>query len=127
MRSGYTAGMSEEKTYTGGCHCGKVRYTVKATLDSVISCNCSICSKKGYLLTFVPAEKFELLSGEDALKDYQFNKHVIHHLFCSNCGIQSFGWGTSPDGKKSYAVNARCLDGVDPATLKVEHVDGRSR
>ena len=118
---------TETKTYTGGCHCGRVRYEVTLALGQVISCNCSICSKKGHLLTFVGADQFQLLSGEDALTDYQFNKHAVHHLFCSTCGIQSFTWGTGADGQKMHSINVRCLDGVDPSALPVRHVDGRSR
>jgi hypothetical protein len=117
----------EEKTYTGGCHCGKVRYEVTTNLAPVVACNCSICSKKGYLLTFVPAEKFKLLSGEDSLTDYQFNKRVIHHLFCSTCGIQSFGRGTSRDGKDTRSINVRCLDDVDPKALDITEFDGKNR
>jgi hypothetical protein len=93
----------------------------------VKECNCSHCSKKGYLLHFVPAEAFTLLQGEDALSDYQFNKHVIHHLFCKTCGIGSFARGTGPGGKQLVALNARCLDGLDLAAVPRVAVDGRSR
>ena len=120
------AAMSEAQTYTGGCHCGKVRYEVKLSLGKVIACNCSICAKKAHLLTFVAPDAFSLKSGADSLTDYQFNKHVIHHLFCSTCGIQSFGRGTAPDGKEMIAVNARCLEGVDPSSLDVMQFDGKS-
>src|SRR5215469_2947690 len=112
--------MSEAKTYAGGCHCGKVRY--EATLDlekPVISCNCSMCGRVGSLLSFIPASEFKLLAGDDALTDYQFNKHVIHHLFCKVCGIKSFARGKGRDGSDVIAVNARCLDGVDPSGLNV--------
>ena len=116
----------ESKNYSGSCHCGKVRYEVQTDLASVIECNCSICSRAGYLLTFVPSEQFKLLSGEGAQADYQFNKHHIHHLFCTSCGIHSFATGTGPDGKPMYAVNVRCLEGVDKNTLQTKAVDGRS-
>lgn len=116
--------MSEARTYEGGCHCGKVRYTVKTDLAKVMDCNCSICSKKAYLLTFVQADAFELKSGQDSLTDYQFNRNVVHHQFCSTCGIQSFGWGEK-NGQKMYSVNVRCLDGVDLSGLTVTHVDGK--
>jgi hypothetical protein len=119
--------MSESKTYTGGCHCGKVRFEVTADMNRAISCNCSICSKKGYLLNFVPADAFKLSSGDDGLTDYQFNKKKIHHLFCSTCGIQSFARGTGPDGQKTYAVNVRCLDDMDLSKLTVTEFDGKSR
>ena len=114
------------KTHTGGCHCGKVRFQVELELDSVMNCNCSICSRRGHLLTFVPKERFELLSGEEALSDYQFGKHVIHHLFCSTCGIGAFGRGTGPNGQEMVAVNARCLDGVDLGALTIREFDGKS-
>jgi hypothetical protein len=118
--------MSNATTYTGGCHCGKVRYEVTTGLERVIACNCSICSKKAHLLTFVPATQFRLLSGEDALTDYQFNRKHIHHLFCSVCGIQSFSRGTNAEGQPTVSVNARCLDGVDPASLPITNYDGKS-
>ena len=57
-------------------------------------------------------DKFTLETGEDDLTDYQFNKHVIHHLFCKTCGIKSFARGNGPTGP-TVAINVRCLDGVD--------------
>ena len=111
---------------TGGCHCGAVRYEVDADLDQAIACNCSICLKKGSLLSFVPADRFRLLSGEDRLSDYQFNHRVIHHLFCSTCGIGSFGRGEMPDGSPMVGINVRCIDGIDLAAVQVTEFDGRS-
>jgi hypothetical protein len=116
-----------KQTYSGGCQCGKVRYEVALDLSApVISCNCSRCGRLGSLLSLAPAEDFTLQSGEGDLTDYQFNKHVIHHLFCTTCGIQSFARGKRPsDGADVVAVNARCLDGVDIDALEVKKVDGR--
>ena len=114
-------------TYSGGCQCGKVRYEVALELGEVIACNCSRCGRLGSLLAFAPAENFKLLCGEGAMTEYQFNKHAIHHLFCATCGIQSFARGKRPsDGANVVAVNARCLDGVEPESLKVKHVNGRA-
>jgi len=111
--------------HTGGCHCGRVRYEVEADIDEVMSCNCSLCQKRGYFLTFVPRSQFTLLSGEDAQTDYQFNKKVVHHLFCSTCGVSSFGTA-SGDHAETVVINARCLDDVDLDALTVKPVDGRS-
>lgn len=119
--------MPETKTYPGGCHCGKVRYEMRSDLTTIIACNCSICTKHGLVLTFVPEEAFKLLSGQDDLKDYQFAKKHIHHLFCTGCGVESFGRGATPDGKEMMAINVRCLDDVDFASLKPTPFDGRSR
>lgn len=120
--------MSELKSYQGGCHCGQVRYEVKLDLSQpAITCNCSICQKTGSMLSFTPVSQFTLRSGEAALTDYQFNKNVIHHLFCSKCGVRSFARGVGPDGSEMAAINVRCLDDLDLGTVKTMQFDGRSR
>lgn len=112
-------------SYNGSCHCGAVRYTVEADLSQpVISCNCSMCGRSGTLMSFVPLDKFTLQQGEDALTDYLFNKERVHHVFCKTCGIKSFARGVGPGGKEMAAVNVRCLEGVDPTTLQIKHIDG---
>jgi len=119
--------MSEPKSYSGGCQCGRVRYDVRLDLaQPVIACNCSMCGRAGTLLQFAPASGFTLKSGGESLTDYQFNKHVIHHLFCRVCGIKSFARGTGKDGP-TVAVNTRCLDDVEVGKLNVQQFDGRGR
>lgn len=117
--------MPETKTYTGGCHCGKVRYEVVTDLGKVVSCNCSRCSKLGWLLTFVPAQQFRLLSGGDNLTEYLFNTGKIRHLFCRDCGVESFARGQGPGGAEMAAVNVRCLDGVDLDSLTLTRFNRR--
>ena len=119
--------MGEARTYSGGCHCGKVRYEATTDLATVMSCNCSHCSKKGYLLTFIEPSAMKVLSGGDSQTEYQFNKHVIHHLFCGVCGVASYATGKKPDGKEMVAINVRCLDGVDLGSLTLTPFDGKSR
>jgi hypothetical protein len=119
--------MTDVTKRSGGCHCGAVRYEVETDLAQVMSCNCSICSKKGILWNFVPIEKFTLLSGEENLADYLFNKHVVHHLSCKTCGVESFARGQHPNGTYVAAINVRCLDGIELSELKLTPVDGRSR
>jgi hypothetical protein len=115
-------------THHGGCHCGAVRFHVDLDLDQpAITCNCSICARAGTMLAFAPTSAFVLEQGEANLTDYQFNKKVIHHLFCKTCGIKAFGRGVGPDGKEMVAVNVRCLDDVDLAKVPTHHFDGRSR
>jgi hypothetical protein len=118
--------MTEMKTYAGSCHCGKVRFEATTDLAKVTACNCSICGRAGWLLVFVPASQFTLLSGEEALTDYQFGKKHVHHPFCRECGVHAFSQGAGHGGEEMRAVNVRCLEGVDPGTLTVTHFDGRS-
>ena len=119
--------MAEAKTYEGGCHCGAVRYRAQIDLQGGISCNCSHCQKVGWLITFIPTEAFELVSGEDMLTDYRFNTGNIAHVFCKRCGIESFARGKTPSGNPMAAINLRCVDGIEPDELPVTKVNGRIR
>lgn len=109
----------------GSCHCGKVSFTVDTeTPKSAISCNCSHCRRKGFLLAFFPPDKFTLGSGENALKSYFFNTHKIEHQFCTNCGCEAFAQGSDREGKKMMAVNLRCVENIDLDALDIKHYDG---
>jgi hypothetical protein len=112
------------RTHTGGCHCGRVRFEVIAPAKlEVTDCNCSICSKYGYLHLIVPADRFKLLSGRESLSTYSFNTHVAKHFFCSTCGVKSFYIPRShPDG---ISVNARCLDSDTIESMSVTPFDGQ--
>ncbi len=114
------AGMTWKK---GGCHCGAVTFEVLAPDEvEVVDCNCSMCSKMGYLHLMVPKERFHLLSGADKSTTYQFNTKVAKHLFCSVCGIKSFYVPRShPDG---YSVNFRCLTPTDFRDVRITPFDG---
>jgi hypothetical protein len=111
-------------THSGGCHCGAVRFEVIAPAKITVSeCNCSICSKAGYLHLVVPAERFKLLAGSEILTTYTFNTRTAKHSFCSVCGIKSFYVPRShPDG---YSINARCLDSVTIEEMTVQPFNGR--
>ena len=110
----------------GSCHCGRVAFEVEGTPDSALSCNCSICQRKGSLLWFVPRDTLRLITPEESASTYEFNKHVIKHRFCPACGIHPYGEGTDPKGERIAAVNIRCLEGIDLASVPVNHFDGRS-
>jgi hypothetical protein len=112
--------------HTGSCHCGRLAFEVDGEFDQVMECNCSHCSRKGYLLWFVPRAQFRMQRGEGDGSTYTFNKHVIRHHFCPDCGCAPFASGVGPDGAETTAVNVRCLDNVDLAALKRVPVDGRS-
>ena len=112
------------QTYEGSCHCGRVRFRVTADLEGIAYCNCSVCTKKGFLHLIVPPEQFKLLSGEDALSTYRFNTGTAQHTFCRHCGIHAFYVPRSDPDK--IDVNVRCLDGVDPTTLTIGQFDGKN-
>jgi len=113
--------------YKGSCHCGKIAFEVEGELAGATACNCSICSRKGSLLWFVPRDKLHLLTSEEDAAVYTFNKHLIKHRFCPTCGIHPYGEGSDPKGTPMAAINIRCLEAIDLETVPVQHFDGRSR
>jgi hypothetical protein len=112
--------------YRGSCHCGKVAYDVEGDIKDVVSCNCSICARRGSLLWFTSRDRFELLRGEGELTNYTFNKHNIQHKFCKHCGVQSFAFGTDPKGNEMAAINVRCLENFEFENLPVKHFNGKA-
>ena len=113
-------------THTGSCHCGNVRFEVDGEIDGALSCNCSICQRKGSLLWFVPRERLRVTAGEDALSTYTFHMLVIRHRFCPTCGMHPYGEGVDPQGTAVAAINIRCLEDIALEAIPVQHYDGRS-
>ena len=112
--------------YKGSCHCGRVGIEVEGELGGAVSCNCSMCQRKGSLLWFVPRDAFTLTTPESNAAEYEFNKHRISHRFCTVCGIHPYAFGIDPKGNKMAAVNIRCLTDIELDSVPVTHFDGRS-
>ena len=112
--------------YKGSCHCGKIAFEVEGELTGAMACNCSICSRKGSLLWFVPRDKLHLLTPDEGIGTYAFNKHVIKHRFCKTCGIHPYAEAVDPKGIPTAAINIRCLEGVDLASVPLKNFDGRA-
>ena len=123
-----------ERTYRGSCHCGAVRFTFKS--EPIISgcrCNCSICIRKGIVMSeYIPPEAFDL-EGSESLAVYQFGDKDVRHYFCSTCGICPFSVVSSlPADYRGHArigdrrVNLGCIEGLDPLELPITVIDGRS-
>ncbi len=118
-----THSATDDPCHTGGCHCGRVRFEVRAPPHlELVECSCSICSKSGFLHLLVAGDAFRLLAGDDHLLDYQFGTRRARHLFCKTCGIKSFYVPRShPDG---FSVNAHCLDPGTVEGITVRPFDG---
>lgn len=114
------------QTHKGSCHCGEVKYEIQADIKVAMECNCSICSMKGTMLSFVTPDQFKLLSGENSLTNYKFHRKVNHHTFCKHCGVTPFLSVQDPKGRELKAINVRTLEGLELKTLEIKQVDGRS-
>lgn len=112
--------------YKGSCHCGRIEFQVDGEIAGVMSCNCSVCQRKGALMWFVPRGQLQLLTPDANASTYTFNKHVIRHRFCPACGMHPYGEGMDPKGNTMAAINIRCLEDIDLEKIPVSHYDGRA-
>ncbi len=112
--------------HQGGCHCGNISFEVEGDIDSVVECNCSICSKRGYLLWFAPRDRLTLKDSANEMTTYTFNKEIIKHTFCPRCGCAPLSFGADEKGNEMVAVNTRCLENFDSSKVAINHYDGRS-
>jgi hypothetical protein len=110
--------------FTGSCHCKAVKFEIDCANDvEVEDCNCSICSKTGFLHLILPLTRFTLIQGHDALTTYTFNSGVAKHTFCKICGVKPFYVPRSnPDG---IDVNINCLDSR-PKSIRIVKFDGQN-
>ena len=111
-------------THAGSCHCGQVSFDVEGEFPSAMVCNCSYCRRAGHMLAFTTPDKFRLKTPQKDVSTYLFNKQVINHYFCANCGISTHGGGVAPNGQQMVAVNLRCVSDIDLDALKIDKVDG---
>ena len=110
-------------SHCGSCHCGRVKFEFAAAIDGAVSCNCSICSRRGAVLFAAPADSFKLLTSIDETSIYTFNTHAINHRFCKTCGVQPYS--EHADSRSVY-MNLRCVEAVDLASVSIMAFDGRS-
>ncbi|KAF9025571.1 hypothetical protein BDZ89DRAFT_1068215 [Hymenopellis radicata] len=131
--------MSSSATYKGSCHCGKISFsaTISAPLESgheVISCNCSVCARNGYLFVYLKDDAIKFHSGEGEGRNYgnllflsyTFGQGRLVHDFCPKCGTSIFGTSMLPgafEGMKG--INVRTFDHVDLNSLTLKKVDGK--
>lgn len=122
-----------EKTYTGSCHCGAVKFEVAADIDHVRVCDCSVCKKRGALNVRVSSDKLRLLTRLEDMTLYEWGTKTAKDYFCPKCGILPFRRprhrtaeevAAGAAGFDGWAVNVRCLDGFDLTNVPIKNVFG---
>ena len=113
--------------FFGSCHCGSVQFKFCAgeILEDLYECNCSLCLKKSILMKPISIEEFTLLSGEENISVYQWNKNIAKHFFCRTCGVYTHHIRRRDPNQIS--VNIMCVDDIlIPRDIKINQVDGAS-
>lgn len=71
---------------TGGCQCGRVRYSATVESDEAYLCHCRMCQRAtgGVSIAYVnvPADALTW----DAEPDWYQSSPIAHRPFCSECG-----------------------------------------
>jgi hypothetical protein len=81
--------------HRGSCHCGAVQIEVTAPRSFVAyDCNCSMCTRTGFVHLIVPASALRVVSGRERLSNYTFGTHTAQHFFCGVCGCRPFYSGS---------------------------------
>lgn len=112
--------------YQGSCHCGAVKFSYQGEkIERGLRCNCSICSRKGAMMTaqVIPEEQFHIEADDGALGLYEFAEKTAKHYFCKQCGIYPFHVPGRFPGH--YRANLACIDGIDTFALEFDVFDGK--
>ncbi|OZG71943.1 aldehyde-activating protein [Hahella sp. CCB-MM4] len=113
--------------YTGSCHCGAVKFEFESeTIEKGLRCNCSICRRKGAVMSafVMPPEQLKISADDNALAKYEFGSCIAKHYYCNHCGIYTFHQTFRKPGH--YRVNLGCLEELDSTALPFEVFDGAS-
>ena len=100
------------------CHCGAIEaeINIQGNIEKLLRCNCSLCKRKGAIMSIVKNENFKIIKGEDKLKLYQFHTKVAKHYFCSICGIYTHHNPRSNPAMTGF--NLGCIDEINTFTLE---------
>tara|TARA_B100000575_G_C23138328_1_gene661862 strand:+ start:1938 stop:2297 length:360 start_codon:yes stop_codon:yes gene_type:complete len=102
------------------CHCGLVEAEIKIEkFEKFLRCNCSLCKRKGAIMSMVQNENFKILKGEDKLSIYQFHTNTAKHYFCSNCGIYTHHNPRSNPAMTGF--NLGCIEDID--VFKINNIN----
>ncbi|MEZ9200036.1 GFA family protein [Shewanella sp. 10N.286.54.B9] len=106
-----------KQTHTASCHCGAVKLSLNLPqgVTDLRRCDCSMCRRRGTIVTSAELDGLKVVSGNDKLSLYQFNTFTAKHYFCSVCGIYTHHQRRS--NPNQFGVNVGCIDGVNPYEL----------
>jgi hypothetical protein len=81
-------------TKTGGCLCGKVRYTQSAEPKNCVTCHCKNCQRHAgsalYIIIGVPEDAVEFTGEIKTYNDTGDSGATVRRQFCPECGSPVF-------------------------------------
>tara|TARA_A100001011_G_scaffold353980_2_gene396024 strand:- start:1438 stop:1800 length:363 start_codon:yes stop_codon:yes gene_type:complete len=100
------------------CHCGEIEAEINLPekLEKILRCNCSICKRKGAIMSIVKNEDFKITKGKEKLSLYKFHSKIANHFFCSMCGIYTHHNPRINPAMTGF--NLGCVDEINTFELK---------
>tara|TARA_B100001057_G_scaffold492596_1_gene585290 strand:- start:766 stop:1128 length:363 start_codon:yes stop_codon:yes gene_type:complete len=100
------------------CHCGEIEAEINLPekLEKILRCNCSICKRKGAIMSIVKNEDFKITKGKEKLSLYKFHSKIANHFFCSMCGIYTHHNPRINPAMTGF--NLGCIDEINTFELK---------
>jgi hypothetical protein len=108
------------------CHCGQVTITLPRRPDEISQCNCSLCSKTGFMGIYYRPDEVVVTGELDPYVRSDLDEACLTNWRCRHCGCATHWTGLGQYAEGRMGVNARMLH---PAALKgvpVIPVDGAS-
>ena len=100
----------------GKCHCGSVKFTINTKIKDLRRCNCSMCSRKGFVMGTALIDELTITSGEKNLTSYKWNTKIAEHFFCKICGINTHHKRRSDPNQ--YGYNIGCIEGFEMSWIE---------
>jgi hypothetical protein len=104
------------ETMTGGCACGRVRYSAKIENDEAYLCHCRMCQRAtgSISIAFKNVKKADVAWQHEP--DWYESSPIAHRPFCRDCGT-SLGFAF-PDSE-NMDLTIASLD--DPSRFRPKH------
>ena len=108
----------------GSCHCGAVRWRLKATPEAATACNCTVCRRYGALWAY--GHEGEDVEVTGITRSYQRGESSpLAFHFCPDCGCVAYWRAVAPyEGRRRIAVNLRLAEPEAVSAVIIDHFDG---
>ena len=113
----------------GSCLCGTVRYEIRAPIESICHCHCTMCQKAhgSAFGTFAPVSRsdFQFTQGSSAIQTYKSSPSALRR-FCSICSSVLL-WDNASEFPDTVFVSAATLDSsIQPPAQRHIHVSSKA-
>lgn len=105
------------------CHCGNIKIETNKKLETLTSCNCSICNRYGALWGYFAPNEVSI-KYEEQPSFYYWGDRYIDFYFCKKCSCITHYKTTEKVEEEKIGVNFRMAKLADLDNIKIRKLDG---